>query len=239
MSTSPQARSSPLDELIMGEHTQLTDPAEKRIQQIYAGLPRSHQVLIATLSGFFHEGFYRQTLIEALEALKLTDLLDAVHNGRKLTVNLLVQAKCRAALGLGESDLPEAYQRVYQETARAILALRDRLQEDPDVRGWLLRSTSEEFHRLAAAWRENRGPTSSLTEMAMRPEYQQIIGMGRDAVPLLLQELRKTPDHWFWALVAITGEDPVPPEHKGKLSEMTKAWLQWGKDQGYLESNGT
>ncbi len=100
-------------------------------------------------------------------------------------------------------------------------------------------SADEKFDCLAAAWRENRGPTSSLTEMAMRPEYQRIIGMGHEAVPLLLEELQKAPDHWFWALVAITGEDPVPPEHKGKLSEMTKAWLQWGRDEGYLESNGT
>lgn len=96
-------------------------------------------------------------------------------------------------------------------------------------------SAGERFRRLAAAWRENRGPTSSLTEMATQPEYQHIIGMGRDAVPFLLQELQKQPDHWFWALVAITGEDPVPPEHKGRLSEMTKDWLRWGKEHGYLE----
>jgi RNA polymerase sigma factor (sigma-70 family) len=102
-----------------------------------------------------------------------------------------------------------------------------------------LTSASERFQRLAAAWRANRGPTSSLTELAMRPEYQQIIGMGTDAVPLLLQELQRELDHWFWALVAITGEDPVGPEHKGKLSEMRKVWVQWGKDRGYLQSNGT
>jgi len=100
-------------------------------------------------------------------------------------------------------------------------------------------STIQRFRRLAAAWRANRGPTSSLTEMAMRPEYQQIIGMGRDAVPLLLQELQREPDHWSWALVAITGEDPVPPEDRGKLAAMTRAWLQWGKEHGHLESNAT
>lgn len=97
--------------------------------------------------------------------------------------------------------------------------------------------TAEKFRRLAAAWREGRGPTSSLSEMAMRPEYQQIIGMGRDAVPLILEELQKEPDHWFWALAATTGEDPVPPEHKGKLSEMTKAWLEWGERHGYVQSD--
>lgn len=88
----------------------------------------------------------------------------------------------------------------------------------------------ERFQRLAIAWREECGPTSSITEMAMQPSYQQIIGMGHDALPLLLLELEDDPDHWFWALKAITGEDPVPPQSKGRLSEMAKAWLSWGRE---------
>lgn len=95
----------------------------------------------------------------------------------------------------------------------------------------------ERFHRLADAWRKNRGPTSSVSQMAMRPEYQAIIGMGRDAVPLLLDELRRETDHWFWALAAITGDDPVAQEDKGKLPEMAKAWIRWGRDHGYLDSS--
>jgi len=85
---------------------------------------------------------------------------------------------------------------------------------------------------LARAWRADVGPTSSLTDMAMHPAYQQIIGMGPEAVPLLLRELERRPDHWFWALKAITGVDPVPPNQKGKLDEMAKAWVQWGRDRG-------
>jgi hypothetical protein len=33
--------------------------------------------------------------------------------------------------------------------------------------------------------------------MAMLPPYQQIIGMGPPAVPLILEELRREPDQWF------------------------------------------
>ncbi len=91
----------------------------------------------------------------------------------------------------------------------------------------------QRFGRLAAAWKSGRGATSSLTTMAIHPAYQQIIGMGPAAVPLLLRELERAPDHWFWALKAITGTDPVPPEQRGKLSEMASAWLRWGRDQGY------
>lgn len=94
-------------------------------------------------------------------------------------------------------------------------------------------SVEERFQRLARTWRSEVGPTSSLTAMATHPAYQQIIGMGREAIPLLLRALEREPDHWFWALKAITGVDPVEPSLKGRLDEMAKAWLRWGKEQGF------
>jgi hypothetical protein len=89
------------------------------------------------------------------------------------------------------------------------------------------------FRALAARWKAERGPTSSLTELAMHPAYQQIIGMGPAAIPLLLRELEREPDHWFWALKAISGDDPVAPTSRGKVPEMTRAWLDWGRAQGH------
>lgn len=93
-------------------------------------------------------------------------------------------------------------------------------------------SEAEKFQSLAEAWRQDVRFTSSLTEMILRPAYQRIIGMGYTAVPFLLRELERKPDHWFWALTAITGADPVPPENRGNLKKMTEAWLKWGKEQG-------
>jgi hypothetical protein len=89
------------------------------------------------------------------------------------------------------------------------------------------------FQELAERWREERGPTSSTTDMALCPSYQRIIGMGPAAVPLLLRELELRPDHWFWALKSITGADPVPPASRGKVREMARLWLEWGRNQGY------
>jgi hypothetical protein len=68
----------------------------------------------------------------------------------------------------------------------------------------------------------------------MHPAYQQIIGMGMEVVPLLLGELARELDHWFWALKAITGVDPVSPASRGKMREMAEAWFHWGRQQGYL-----
>jgi hypothetical protein len=89
------------------------------------------------------------------------------------------------------------------------------------------------FRDLVREWKAATTLMSSITEMATHPAYQQIIGMGKEAIPLLLEELRQTPDHWFWALKAITSEDPVPPADRGKLRPMTEAWLAWAEAHGY------
>ena len=93
-------------------------------------------------------------------------------------------------------------------------------------------SDAQKFYSLAEAWRQDVRFTSSLTQMILHPTYQRIIGMGVAAVPFLLRELERKPDHWFWALTAITGADPVHPDDRGKLRNMAEAWLRWGKEQG-------
>lgn len=92
----------------------------------------------------------------------------------------------------------------------------------------------EKFKRLAEDWRKSRGPVSSVTQMAMNPSYQQIVGMGKDALPFILRELNREPDHWFWALKAISGIDPVPENSRGDIEEMAKAWIGWGRKEGYV-----
>jgi hypothetical protein len=90
------------------------------------------------------------------------------------------------------------------------------------------------FEDLARRWKEATRYSSSATEMATNPAYQQIIGMGPAAIPLILEELRKSPDHWFWALTAITGADPVPAADRGNVSRMAAAWLEWAGAHGYV-----
>lgn len=92
----------------------------------------------------------------------------------------------------------------------------------------------ERFQTLASAWKAERTPTSLMTEMAVHPAYQQIIGLGMAAVPLLLRELQERPDHWFWALKSITGQDPVPVEDRGRMDRMTEHWLAWGQEHGHI-----
>jgi hypothetical protein len=91
-----------------------------------------------------------------------------------------------------------------------------------------------EFHRLAAEWRQKSAHFSNSAEMAMLPEYQKIIAMGPAVVGLILEELERKTDFWFWALEHLTGEDPIPPESRGKVRQMAAAWVKWGHERGLL-----
>ena len=94
-------------------------------------------------------------------------------------------------------------------------------------------SLSQQFEQLAAQWRQETGHLSLMNDIVLNRAYQQIIGMGKPAIALILQDLKKQPDHWFWALRSITGENPIQPDDRGRLSQMTEAWLEWGRQHGY------
>jgi len=93
---------------------------------------------------------------------------------------------------------------------------------------------ASKFYDLKKEWEAETGYLSSVTEIAMNPAYQHIIGMGQAAIPYILSELKVRSGHWFWALKAITGEDPVLPEQRGRIKQMAEAWLEWGRQRGYL-----
>ncbi len=96
-------------------------------------------------------------------------------------------------------------------------------------------SISEQFRQLANQWHRDTMCVSSLTDMVNHPAYRQIIQLGPEVVPVLLESLREQPDHWYEALSEITGENPVPPEHRGYIGLMAEDWIAWGRAKGLLE----
>ncbi|MBI2304720.1 MAG: N-6 DNA methylase [Chloroflexi bacterium] len=101
----------------------------------------------------------------------------------------------------------------------------------------ILGGGDQEFDRLTDTWERERPRGVDIAEMAMHPAYQRIIGMGPRAIPLLLRRLQQKPGHWFWALHAITGANPVPLEDQGNIDAMSAAWLAWGKQRGYTQED--
>ena len=89
----------------------------------------------------------------------------------------------------------------------------------------------EPFDKLKTEWKSKTRHMSNSAQMATVWSYQQIIGMGRPALPLILKELERETDHWFWALEAISGENPIAAEQAGQVEDMAKAWIEWGQQQ--------
>ena len=92
----------------------------------------------------------------------------------------------------------------------------------------------ERFQQLRDDWKAKSRYLSNSAQIAMLWPYQQIIGMGTPVIPLILAELKRETDHWFWALEAVTGENPVPEEAAGKVAEMAVAWIEWGRRKGHI-----
>ncbi len=91
------------------------------------------------------------------------------------------------------------------------------------------------FNELADRWSGETLRLSSMTQIVLHPAYQQIIGMGPDALPLIFARLTDQPGHWFWALNAITGENPVQAEDLGDVRRMNDIWLRWAQTRGYIK----
>jgi hypothetical protein len=91
-----------------------------------------------------------------------------------------------------------------------------------------------EFQRHARNWSAETAHLSSETQIVLHPSYQRIIGMGPAALTFIFRDLQAEPKDWFWALNAITGEDPVDPSDAGNVSKIVDSWLRWGREHGYI-----
>ena len=105
--------------------------------------------------------------------------------------------------------------------------------QNPMISEYAMSDNAKRFRAFVKQWTADTLFVSSAAHMAEHPAYKSIIAMGKPAIPLLLGELDRSPDHWFIALQQVTHEDPVPEESRGIVSKMAEAWLKWGREQGY------
>ena len=89
------------------------------------------------------------------------------------------------------------------------------------------------FHEAAERLYAETAFLSSMHQIVSHPCYLRIVGMGAVALPLLLRELPRRPALWFWALNAITDEDPA----KGidNVREAAERWMAWSRERGLVE----
>jgi hypothetical protein len=115
-------------------------------------------------------------------------------------------------------------------TTKTLIIKKDTEKEFKPYSNQLSKEVIEiDFKQLADQWRKEVIFLSSVEKIIMNQNYQTIIGMGPRIVPLILRELKKRPDYWFYALRMITRKNPVKPEDKGNIKKMAQAWIEWGK----------
>ena len=92
----------------------------------------------------------------------------------------------------------------------------------------------DRFAKLSRQWEKETLNISSVQQIVLNSNYQAIIGMGPQVIPLILDAMQEKPGFWFWALISLTGENPANNEVRGDIRHMTEAWLEWGRQNAYL-----
>lgn len=93
------------------------------------------------------------------------------------------------------------------------------------------------FKSLTQRWLDDTAHVSAIPKIMAHPAYQQILGLGPKAVPLIFRAMQtQKPGHWLWALEAITRYNPVleKPEIARSTKAIKNAWLEWGRRHGHI-----
>src|ERR1044072_7091957 len=144
-----------------------------------------------------------------------------------VTVPTVKNRMKRLLASLGSRGYEDSVRRVRLEShLTGHLTPETRPRKKPDRAKEAPPKLEEEFRNLVEQWHRETMHISSTTEMATNFAYQQIIGMGEKVLPLIFRELQETGGHWFWALRAITRQNPVPTETRGNINGMAQAWLE-------------
>ena len=169
----------------------------------------------------------RQMLADCWERTK--DMIVPQYRDGECEVRRLWDEAVAEALGWDAADLTR---------------LRLLLHREPHVRGLgygqyadeveIAPADRQRFTELADRWETDTFFMSNSGLAVKHPAHREIISMGESVVPLILERMRREKGHWFFALHAITGANPVNPADRGKIVAMQQAWLQWGEVNGYV-----
>ena len=89
------------------------------------------------------------------------------------------------------------------------------------------RRLDRKFKILKSVWENDTVFSSSISEITNHPAYHSVIKLGKEVVPLIIEDLQSTNNHWFYALEYLTGSNPITQEHQGLVPLMKQDWINW------------
>jgi hypothetical protein len=96
------------------------------------------------------------------------------------------------------------------------------------------RRLDRKFNMLKTVWENDTLFSSSITEVTNHPAYHSVIKLGKEVVPLIIEDLQTTNNHWFYALEILTGENPIRPNHRGNIELMKNDWVEWANRRNVI-----
>lgn len=88
---------------------------------------------------------------------------------------------------------------------------------------------SKKFDLYSGIWKTESMFSSNSSEITNNSAYRSIIGLGKDIIPFIIEDLKQSENHWFYALELLTGENPIKSEHRGIINLMKSDWLNWAE----------
>ena len=88
----------------------------------------------------------------------------------------------------------------------------------------------KQFDLYTSRWKKETAFSSSTSEITDNSAYRSIIGLGQGVIPFILEDLRNTDSHWFHALEALTGQNPIKESNRGNIPAMKADWLEWAEE---------
>lgn len=105
-----------------------------------------------------------------------------------------------------------------------------------DLQGYIflyLPHGKSKIEEVADKWLNDTKWSSSFDDIMSHPAFEQLRNAGPSSLSLAISKLRDgdLQVHWFILAKTIAGEDPSPPETRGRLPEMAKYWISWANDR--------
>ena len=99
-----------------------------------------------------------------------------------------------------------------------------------------LKVTREIDAKLNRIWQDT-AIHSNLQTTLDHPDFKALVGMGERIVPYLIHKGINSGFSWtiIMLLGQLTGENPVPEEHSGRLYSIIADWIIWFENSKYKD----
>lgn len=92
----------------------------------------------------------------------------------------------------------------------------------------------EVFEELRESWLYDTAFDSGYRNKINHPAYLRIVSFGESIIPILIKDMVDNKTFWHYALVDITGENPIKEESKGVANNIINDWKIWAEKNNYV-----